>query len=65
MAVLVTITITVEDGGLPIAIKGASAMVDPIMNFVREFGAAEITAVRAQAIELDYPSAATITVKIT
>ena len=64
MAVLVTITITLEDSGLPLVIKTASAMVDPIINFIREFGAAEITASRAQSIDLEYPSAATITVKI-
>lgn len=65
MAVLWTITVTVEDGGLPLVIKTASAMVDPMMKFLRQFGEAEVTASRAQAVEIDYPATDSATVKIT
>ena len=65
MAVLWTITITMEDGGLPLTTPLSSKMVDPIIKFVRTFGEAEITASRAQAVTLDYPATDSATIKIT
>ncbi|KKN75605.1 hypothetical protein LCGC14_0378430 [marine sediment metagenome] len=65
MAVLWTITITMEDGGLPLTTPLASKMVDPIMKFVRTFGETEVTATRAAAVTVDYDATDSATIKIT
>ncbi len=65
MAVLWTITVTMEDGGLPLTTPLSSKMVDPIIKALRVFGDAEIAAGRAQAITIDYPATDSATAKIT
>lgn len=66
MAIVWTITITMEDTGSTPTLtdKLAAKMVDPIMQAVRKLGEAEITAGTANTITLDYSATDAATIKI-
>ena len=63
MAVLWTITVTVEDTG-SLVIATASALIDPMVKFLREYGEGKIDEAAITSVTLDYDATDSITVKI-
>ncbi len=68
MAVVWTLTLTWEDGGLPLTTALASAQVDEVVKMVREYGEDKIAAGKLNAstgIIVDYNATDSATIKLT
>ena len=63
MAVLWTITVTIEDTG-SLVTGTAQPLVDPMMKFLREYGEGKIDAGTIATVVVDYPATDSATVKL-